>query len=110
MPGGIFSPSLAVGAGLGSNIASLFHGAPLAAIMLLGMVSSFAGVVQAPLTAFVIVTEMTDDNAMVVPLMAAALIAHASSRLICKDGVYHALAKGFVELATSSDVKQHKPL
>jgi len=29
--------------------------------------------------------------------MAAALIAHASSRLICKDGVYHALAKGYVE-------------
>ena len=50
---------------------------------------------------------MTDDYAMVVPLMAAALIAHASSRLICKDGVYHALAKGFVERATSSDVKQH---
>ncbi|MCC8972733.1 chloride channel protein [Bradyrhizobium brasilense] len=99
MPGGIFAPSLAVGAGLGSNIAPLFHGAPLSAIMLLGMVSYFAGVVQAPITAFVIVTEMTDNHAMVVPLMAAALIAHASSRLICKEGVYHALAKGFVERA-----------
>ncbi|MGX1106588.1 MULTISPECIES: chloride channel protein [Bradyrhizobium] len=99
MPGGIFAPSLAVGAGLGSNIAPLFHGAPLPAIMLLGMVSYFAGVVQAPITAFVIVTEMTDNHAMVVPLMAAALIAHASSRLICKEGVYHALAKGFVEQA-----------
>jgi H+/Cl- antiporter ClcA len=31
--------------------------------MLLGMVSYFAGVVQAPITAFVIVTEMTDDHA-----------------------------------------------
>ncbi|MBR1162573.1 chloride channel protein [Bradyrhizobium elkanii] len=99
MPGGIFAPSLAVGAGLGSNIAPLFHGAPLPAIMLLGMVSYFAGVVQAPITAFVIVTEMTDNHAMVVPLMTAALIAHASSRLICKEGVYHALAKGFVERA-----------
>ncbi|KRP88149.1 H+/Cl- antiporter ClcA [Bradyrhizobium sp. USDA 4503] len=99
MPGGIFAPSLAVGAGLGSNIAPLFHGAPLSAIMLLGMVSYFAGVVQAPITAFVIVTEMTDNHAMVVPLMTAALIAHASSRLICKEGVYHALAKGFVERA-----------
>jgi H+/Cl- antiporter ClcA len=102
MPGGIFSPSLAVGAGLGSNIASFFHGAPVAAIMLLGMVSYFAGVVQAPITAFVIVTEMTDNHAMVVPLMAAAWIAHASSRLICKEGVYHALAKGFVERATAT--------
>ncbi|HEX7923015.1 MAG TPA: chloride channel protein [Bradyrhizobium sp.] len=100
MPGGIFAPSLAVGAGLGSNIAPLFHGAPLPAIMLLGMVSYFAGVVQAPITAFVIVTEMTDNHAMVVPLMAAALIAHASSKLICKEGVYHALAKGFIDRAS----------
>lgn len=97
IPGGIFSPSLAVGAGLGANIAGLFHGAPLGAIMLLGMVSYFAGVVQAPITAFVIVTEMTDNHAMVVPLMGAALIAYATSRLVCSEGIYHALAKGFVE-------------
>lgn len=102
IPDGIFSPSLAVGAGLGSNIASLFHGAPIEAIMLLGMVSYFAGVVQAPITAFVIVTEMTDNHAMVVPLMAASLIAYATSRLICKEGVYHALAKGFIASASRS--------
>lgn len=95
IPGGIFSPSLAVGAGLGANVAALFHDTALSALMLLGMVSYFAGVVQAPITAFVIVTEMTDNHAMVVPLMAAALIAHATSRLICTEGVYHALAKGF---------------
>ncbi|WP_334265848.1 chloride channel protein [Bradyrhizobium symbiodeficiens] len=100
IPGGIFAPSLAVGAGIGSNIASFFHDAPLGAIMLLGMVSYFAGVVQAPITAFVIVTEMTDNHGMVVPLMAAALIAHVTSRMICEEGIYHALAKGFVERAT----------
>ncbi|WP_426407728.1 chloride channel protein [Bradyrhizobium ganzhouense] len=100
IPGGIFSPSLAVGAGIGSNIAALFQDAPLGAIMLLGMVSYFAGVVQAPITAFVIVTEMTDNHGMVVPLMAAALIAHFVSRMICEEGIYHALAKGFVERAT----------
>jgi H+/Cl- antiporter ClcA len=99
IPGGIFAPSLAVGAGIGTNIASLFHGTPLAAIMLLGMVSYFAGVVQAPITAFVIVTEMTDNHTMVVPLMTAAMIAYASSRLVCEEGIYHALAKGFVERA-----------
>jgi H+/Cl- antiporter ClcA len=102
IPGGIFSPSLAVGAGLGANVASLFHDAPLAAIMLLGMVSYFAGVVQAPITAFVIVTEMTDNHNMVVPLMAAAFIAHATSRIVCEEGIYHALAKGFVERAQSA--------
>lgn len=102
IPGGIFSPSLAVGAGLGSNVASFFHGAPLAAIMLLGMVSYFAGVVQAPITAFVIVTEMTGDHTMVVPLMTAALIAHGTSRLVCEEGIYHALAKGFIERAEAT--------
>ena len=60
--------------------------------MLLGMVSYFAGVVQAPITAFVIVIEMSDNHAMVVPLMAAALIAYATSRLVCPEGIYHALA------------------
>jgi H+/Cl- antiporter ClcA len=99
IPGGIFAPSLAVGAGLGANVASFFHDAPLAPILLLGMVSYFAGVVQAPITAFVIVTEMTDNHAMVVPLMTAALIAYGTSRLICEEGIYHALAKGFVEKA-----------
>jgi H+/Cl- antiporter ClcA len=99
IPGGIFSPSLAVGAGLGSNIAQLFPSAPLAAILLLGMVSYFAGVVQAPITAFVIVTEMTDNHAMVVPLLAAALIAYGTSRLVCHEGIYHALAKGFLQRA-----------
>lgn len=96
IPGGIFAPSLAVGAGLGGDIAPLFPDAPLAAILLLGMVSYFAGVVQAPITAFVIVTEMTDNHAMVVPLMAASLIAYATSRLICHEGIYHALSKGFL--------------
>lgn len=102
VPGGIFSPSLAVGAGLGADVAALFHDAPLAPIMLLGMVSYFAGVVQAPITAFVIVTEMTDNHAMVVPLMAASLIAYGTSRLICEEGIYHALAKGFVAKAEQS--------
>ena len=96
IPGGIFSPSLAVGAGLGANIAHLFPGAPVDAIILLGMVAYFAGVVQAPITAFVIVTEMTENHAMVIPLMAAALIAYLASRLVCPEGIYHALSKGFL--------------
>lgn len=96
IPGGIFSPSLAVGAGLGMNLADFFPSTPLSALILLGMVSYFAGVVQAPITAFVIVTEMTENHAMVIPLMAASMIAYGTSRLICHEGVYHALAKNFL--------------
>jgi H+/Cl- antiporter ClcA len=95
IPGGIFSPSLAVGAGLGANLAAVFPGTPVEALLLLGMVSYFAGVVQAPITAFVIVTEMTQNHEMVVPLMAAALIGWAVSRTINREGIYHALAANF---------------
>ena len=97
IPGGIFSPSLAIGGGLGLNLATVFSSVPVGAMILLGMVAYFAGVVQAPITAFVIVTEMTDNHAMMVPLMAAAMIASTTSRLICPEGVYHALAKNYLK-------------
>ena len=96
IPGGIFAPSLAVGAGLGADVARFFPSAPLGAVVLIGMVSYFAGVVQAPITSFVIVSEMVDNHQMLVPLMAAALIANASSKLVCREGVYHALAKRYL--------------
>ncbi len=96
IPGGIFAPSLAVGAGLGANMAWLLPGAPAQALVVLGMVGYFSGVVQAPITAFVIVAEMTNDHAMVVPLMLTSLIGFAVSRLVCREGVYHALAHNFI--------------
>lgn len=102
IPGGIFSPSLAIGAGVGFNLSSLFPSTPVAALVLLGMVSYFSGVVQAPITSFVIVTEMTNDHSMVVPLMAAAFIAKATSRFICREGVYHALSRNFLAVTTES--------
>ncbi len=96
IPGGIFAPSLAVGAGLGANVAGLLPAAPASALVVLGMVAYFAGVVQAPITAFVIVSEMTNDHALALPLMLTSLIAYGASRLICPEGVYHALARNFV--------------
>lgn len=96
IPGGIFSPSLSVGAGLGADLAWFFPSTPIGVMVLLGMVGYFSGVVQAPITAFVIVAEMTDNHALLVPLMLTALIAQGSSRLICEEGVYHALAKNFL--------------
>jgi H+/Cl- antiporter ClcA len=101
IPGGIFSPSLAIGAGLGADVARLFSSVDVGAMILLGMVAYLSGVVQAPITAFVIVTELTNDRAMLMPLMLAALIAHGTARLVCPDGVYHALARRFLADAGS---------
>ena len=99
IPGGIFSPSLSVGAGIGSDIALLFHHAAPGPIVLLGMVAYFTGVVRAPITGFVIVSEMSGDHGMLVPLMATALIADGCARFINREGVYHLLAKKFLQPA-----------
>ncbi|HKD46488.1 MAG TPA: chloride channel protein, partial [Rhizomicrobium sp.] len=96
VPGGIFSPSLSVGAGIGADMARVFHDAQPGPIVLLGMVAYFTGVVRAPITAFVIVSEMTDDRHMLVALMATALIADFCARTVNREGVYHMLSKRFL--------------
>lgn len=98
VPGGIFSPSLSIGAGIGADIAHFFHHADPGPIVLLGMVAYFTGVVRAPITGFVIVAEMTGDHSMLVALMTTALIANSCAGLINKEGVYHTLAKRFLPL------------
>ena len=102
IPGGIFSPSLSVGAGLGASVAPWFPATPVAGVVLLGMTAYFAGVTQAPITAFIIVLEITGRQSLPVPLIAASVIASAISRLICPVSLYHALAKAYIV----SEVKQ----
>jgi H+/Cl- antiporter ClcA len=96
MPGGIFAPSLAIGAGLGSFLSGLVPAAPESAVVLLGMVAYFSGVVQAPITSVVIVMEMTNNQSLTVPLMATAFLALGASRLICRRPLYGALARQFL--------------
>lgn len=96
IPGGIFSPALAVGAGLGSNIASLLPGADISAVVLLGMAAYLAGVTQAPLTAAIISLELTANHQMALPILAACLLARAVSSLICRVPVYRALADNLI--------------
>ena len=102
-PGGIFSPSLAVGAGIG-NVMARFFDAPSSAVVLLGMAAYFVGVVRAPLTAVIILMEATASRSMILPLFATALIADAASALVSRERIYHGLSKAFA--APSSDGDQ----
>ena len=97
IPGGIFAPSLASGAGVGNSLGVLFPPELASTIVILGMVGYFSGVVQTPITAFVIVMEMTDNQDLVLALMATSLIASGTSKLICKKPVYAALAENFMK-------------
>ncbi|GBE07421.1 H(+)/Cl(-) exchange transporter ClcA [bacterium BMS3Bbin11] len=97
IPGGIFSPSLSVGAGIGAGIAEWFPTVPSAAVILLGMVAYFTGVVQTPITAVVIIMEMTAEQSLLLPLMATALIAEGISKLINPKSIYRQLAMDFMK-------------
>jgi H+/Cl- antiporter ClcA len=104
IPGGLFAPSLSVGAGLGEMTGTLLGVHSLSAVVLLGMAAYFAGVTQAPITAFVIINEMTDARGMVIPLMIAAFIGYGISRLVLRRSLYHALAQSFV-----TDLRAEQP-
>lgn len=95
IPGGLFAPSLSVGAGLGGTIGSMLGGdVGLAAIF--GMAGYFAGVVQAPMTAFVIILEMTGNRGNVIPLMLSSMLGYGVSRLISPEPLYHTLSRLFL--------------
>ncbi len=93
IPGGIFAPSLAVGAALGANVADLF-GLATQPMIALCMVGFLAAVTQSPITSAIIVMEMIDSHGLVISLMAVALIAKAVSSRLGPE-LYQQLAHGF---------------
>ena len=96
-PGGIFSPSLATGAGVGAAIAHLLHIGSSRDTIVLGMAAYLSGVVQAPFTSAVILMEMTRDPGLVGPLFLTSLIARAVSGWIMPEPIYHALSHTWME-------------
>jgi len=109
IPGGIFAPSLSVGE-MGANIAEFFPYVPFAVLVMLCMVGYFTGVVQTPITALIIVMEMTDNSSMLLPLMATALIAKGVARWVCPTSIYQAMAQTYINIILNpEDEKASKP-
>jgi H+/Cl- antiporter ClcA len=93
-PGGLFAPSLAIGAGIGNALHLLFGQMQLPMLIALGMVGYLAAVTQSPITAFVIVIEMINGHALVLSLMATALVSSQVSKLFAPP-LYEALARRY---------------
>jgi H+/Cl- antiporter ClcA len=102
IPGGIFAPSLATGAGLSAWFVPLFPHVPASVLAMLGMAAYFSGVVQSPITAAVIVLEMTNNIEMTVAVSAASMLGTAFSHIVCPKPIYAAMAEQFVEAFKSS--------
>jgi CIC family chloride channel protein len=97
--GGIFGPSLFIGAMFGAAVGHLAHAvapahtAAVGAYALVGMGAVFAGVVRTPMTSVIMIFELTRDYSIIVPLMLANLIAFFVSHRLQPAGVYEALAE-----------------
>jgi CIC family chloride channel protein len=95
--GGIFGPSLYIGAmaggvvGLAVRQFAPFPTAEPGAYALVGMGTVFAGIIRAPMTSVFMVFEITQDYQILVPLMLANLLSFVISRRYQPEPVYHAL-------------------
>src|ERR1022692_675250 len=96
--GGIFGPSLFIGAMLGGTVGTVAHHlfpaytATPGAYALVGMGAVFAGVVRTPMTSVLMIFEMTQDYAVIVPLMIASLVSLFVASRLQQEPIYDALA------------------
>jgi chloride channel protein, CIC family len=96
--GGIFGPALFIGAMLGGTVGTVAHHlfpaytATPGAYALVGMGAVFAGIVRAPMTSVVMIFEMTQDYAVIVPLMIANLVSLFIASRLHHEPIYEALA------------------
>jgi len=92
--GGIFAPSLFLGAMTGSLVGSLFHSAfpgsisRPGAFSLVGMGAVVAAATHAPITAIIIIFELTNDYKIILPLMLSCIIASFMTVGVHKDSIY----------------------
>ncbi|MHA6759695.1 chloride channel protein [Streptacidiphilus sp. PAMC 29251] len=94
--GGVFAPSLFMGAMLGSAFGAAAHdlapgiAGPVGAYGLIGMGAVFAGAARAPITAVIILFELTGEYTIILPLMTAIVLATLVSRALSRDTIYTA--------------------
>jgi H+/Cl- antiporter ClcA len=110
VPAGVFAPSLSIGAGIGHDVAALagVEGTAMIPLIALGMVAFLAATTQAPVTAFIIVMEMVSGHAMVLSLMASALLASGTARLMTRP-MYIELAELLAPGMIGHDKREQRP-
>lgn len=94
LSGGIFAPCLAMGAGIGADIGQWTH-LSISTCALIGMAAFLSGAIQAPMTSFVIIFEMTGYHQMLLPLMLASMLPFMLARLLGVPHLYKSLAAAY---------------
>jgi len=95
--GGVFGPSLFIGAMLGGAVGGTAHTflpdytGTAGAYALVGMGTAFAGIIRVPLTSVIMIFEITRDYSIIVPLMISNLVSYFVSLRLQKEPIYEAL-------------------
>ncbi len=98
-PGGLFAPALVMGSSLGYLVGVVFAEDHASLYALAGMGAFFTGIVRVPVTATVIVFEMTADFNLVLPLMVTCAIAYVVAESVFSRSIYdHLLLSNGIEL------------
>lgn len=95
--GGIFAPALATGAAFGSWLSTLFSSSSSELWALGGMVAFLTGVTRTPFTSMILVLEMSDSHNVIVYLMAAAILAQASAKMVDATSFYEHMAHRLIQ-------------
>jgi H+/Cl- antiporter ClcA len=95
--GGIFAPALASGAATGEWLASILAPNMQNLGPICGMVAFLTGVTRTPVTAFVLILEMTDRHSAIFPMMLAALVAHIFARAVDPKSFYENMSEHLVQ-------------
>lgn len=100
--GGLFAPSLAIGAVMGSIMAQVMWPHNHHLLILTSMISFLSGFMQTPFTAFILIFEMTDRHSALFPMMLSAATAVGVTRLFCKKSFYDLVKEEALERETHS--------
>lgn len=101
--GGIFAPALSAGAALGELLSQIMSSTLANLAPVCGMIGFLTGVTRTPVTAFVLMLEMTDRHSAIFPMMFSALIAHIFARVVDKQSFYEKMALVYVKEAQSHE-------
>jgi H+/Cl- antiporter ClcA len=98
IPGGLFMPSISIGAGIGAEIAPYYLKIDAQVIIIMSMIAYLSAVIRAPLTAAFVILEMSTAIHLLIPALLVAFIANWMSKLIFTQPIYEALAENYLKI------------
>ena len=100
IPGGLFLPSISIGAGIGSVASDLLPIFEPQVVIIITIIAYLSGTIRTPLTATFVVLEMTSTMHLILPALLVAFVANFASKLIKKQPLYETMADNYTKITS----------